>query len=145
MSCVDPPTWPPRRAKARLRSHPGLDTRRRDHGADVGSALVGWPLCHTTSRSEGSLVKSRDKVSVAILGTGMAGCGAIHRLSGESLKPAVFDKATYFGGHTASFSHDGGYTFDEGGHVSFTKNERLKELFARNVKDEFEVVHANIN
>jgi protoporphyrinogen oxidase len=86
-----------------------------------------------------------NKVSVAVLGAGMAGCGAIHRLSGEGLKPVVFEKAAYFGGHTASFSHDGGYTFDEGGHVSFTKNDRLKELFARNVDGEFEIVHANIN
>src|SRR2546428_4462294 len=85
------------------------------------------------------------KVNVAVLGAGMAGCGAIHRLSGEGLEPVVFEKSPYFGGHTASFSHDGGYTFDEGGHVSFTKNERLKELFARNVEDEFEVVHAHIN
>lgn len=85
------------------------------------------------------------RASVAILGTGMAGCGAIHRLTGEGLEPVVFDKATYFGGHTASFSHEGGYTFDEGGHVSFTKNERLKDLFARNVRGEFEVVHASIN
>jgi len=90
-------------------------------------------------------VKQRDKASVAILGTGMAGCGAIHRLKGESLEPTVFDKATYFGGHTASFSHEGGYTFDEGGHVSFTKNERLRDLFARNVGGEFEVVRAHIN
>lgn len=85
------------------------------------------------------------RVSVAVLGTGMAGCGAIHRLSGEGVAPVVFDKATYFGGHTASFSHDGGYTFDEGGHVSFTNNERLKDLFARNVDGKFEVVHARIN
>jgi protoporphyrinogen oxidase len=85
------------------------------------------------------------KAGVAILGTGMAGCGAIHRLSGEGLEPVVFDKATYFGGHTASFAHEGGYVFDEGGHVSFTKNERLMDLFARNVGGEFEVVHASIN
>lgn len=91
------------------------------------------------------VVKQRDKVSVAVLGTGMAGCGAIHRLSGESRKPVVFDKALYFGGHTASFTHEGGYTFDEGGHVSFTKNERLKDLFAKKVGGEFEVVHAYIN
>jgi protoporphyrinogen oxidase len=90
-------------------------------------------------------VTCRDKVSVAILGTGMAGCGAIHRLAGESLEPTVFDKATYFGGHTASFSHAGGYTFDEGGHVSFTKNKRLREVFAQNVGGEFEVVNAHIN
>jgi len=53
--------------------------------------------------------------SVAILGTGMAGCGAIHRLAGEGLEPIVFDKAAYFGGHTASFAHEGCYVFDEGG------------------------------
>jgi protoporphyrinogen oxidase len=84
-------------------------------------------------------------VNVAVLGAGMAGCGAIHRLSGEGLEPVVFEKAPYFGGHTASFSHDGGYTFDEGGHVSFTKNQRLMELFARNVDDQFESVRAHIN
>lgn len=90
-------------------------------------------------------MNTREKLSVAVLGTGMAGCGAIHCLSGEGLKATVFDKTTYFGGHTASFSYDGGYTFDEGGHVSFTKNERLKELFARNVDGEFEVVRAYID
>ena len=86
-----------------------------------------------------------NRISVAVLGTGMAGCGAIHRLSGENVTPVVFDKETYFGGHTASFSHPGGYTFDEGGHVSYTKNERLKELFARNVGGAFEVVHLYVN
>jgi protoporphyrinogen oxidase len=85
------------------------------------------------------------KVPVAILGSGLAGCGAIHRMSAAGFKPTVFDKASYFGGHTASFSYDGGYTFDEGGHVSFTKNKRLQDLFAHNVGGEFEVVRARIN
>jgi protoporphyrinogen oxidase len=82
---------------------------------------------------------------VAILGTGMAGWGAAHRLHEEGLAPVTYDKNDYFGGHTASFRHPSGFIFDEGPHVSFTKHERLKRLFADSVDDKYEVIHARPN
>jgi protoporphyrinogen oxidase len=82
---------------------------------------------------------------VAILGTGMAGWGAVHRLHEEGVPSVTYDKNAYFGGHTASFRHPSGFIFDEGPHVSFTKHERLQKLFADCVDDKYEVIHARPN
>jgi protoporphyrinogen oxidase len=82
---------------------------------------------------------------VAILGTGMAGWGAVHRLHEEGVPSVTYDKNAYFGGHTASFKHPTGFIFDEGPHVSFTKHERLQKLFADCVDDKYEVIHARPN
>ena len=82
---------------------------------------------------------------VAILGTGMAGFGAAHRLHEEGIASITYDKNEYFGGHTASFKHPTGFIFDEGPHVSFTKHERLQKLFADCVDDKYEVIHARPN
>ena len=57
----------------------------------------------------------------------------------------MYDKNAYHGGHTASFKHDTGFIFDEGPHVSFTKHVRLQKLFAENVDQKYEVIHARPN
>ncbi len=75
---------------------------------------------------------------IAILGTGMAGWGAVHRLHEEGISSVTYDKNEYFGGHTASFKHPSGFIFDEGPHVSFTKHERIKKLFADSVDEKYE-------
>jgi protoporphyrinogen oxidase len=82
---------------------------------------------------------------IAILGSGMAGFGAAHRLHQEGLSFALYDKNAYSGGHTASFKHDTGFIFDEGPHVSFTKNERVQKLFAESVDQKYEILHARPN
>lgn len=82
---------------------------------------------------------------VAILGSGMAGWGAAHRLHQEGVPSITYDKNGYHGGHTASFKHASGFIFDEGPHVSFTKHERLQKLFAESVKEKYEVIHARPN
>src|ERR1700678_1280050 len=82
---------------------------------------------------------------VTILGTGMAGWGAIHRLHEEGVASVTYDKNEYFGGHTASFKHPSGFIFDEGPHVSFTKHERIKRLFADSVDGKYEVIQARPN
>jgi len=81
---------------------------------------------------------------IAILGAGMAGLGASHRLRGEGLDSVVFDKRLHFGGHTSSHEWEG-FTFDEGPHVSFTRNERMQKLLADNVGGEYETIHAKMN
>ncbi len=80
-----------------------------------------------------------------ILGTGMAGYGAAHRLREAGAASVLFDKKTHYGGHTASFEYEGGITFDEGPHVSFTKNERLKELFAESIDGQYESRRTKVN
>ncbi len=82
---------------------------------------------------------------ICVLGTGMAGYGAAHRLVEAGLRPVMFDKKSHYGGHTASFRVEGKYTFDEGPHVSFTKHERLQRLFADNIDGQYETLDTRVN
>jgi protoporphyrinogen oxidase len=75
----------------------------------------------------------------------MAGCGAAYRLSAEGIKPVMYDQNSYHGGHTASHKHAGGWTFDEGPHVSFTTDKRIQELFAGNVEGRFETLNTYVD
>lgn len=82
---------------------------------------------------------------IKIIGTGMAGCGAAHRLEEAGIRPVIYDKNSFQGGHTASFSFENQYIFDDGPHISFTENSRVKELLAQSVNSEFERIKANVN
>ena len=75
----------------------------------------------------------------------MAGFGAAYRLHSEGLKPAMYDKNGYYGGHTASFRQKSGFLFDIGPHISFTKDPRIQELFAESVDGKYEAVQVNLN
>ena len=67
-------------------------------------------------------------MKIAILGTGMAGFGASLRLREEQVEVVLYEKNSYYGGHTASHRVDPGFIFDEGPHVSFTKDERIQNI-----------------
>ncbi|MBI3776887.1 MAG: NAD(P)-binding protein [Gammaproteobacteria bacterium] len=82
---------------------------------------------------------------IAILGTGMAGLGAAHRLRSESADVVMFDKHTSYGGVTTSLQLPGGFTFDHGPHVSFTKDERIQQLLADNVEGQYETIQYYVN
>ena len=81
---------------------------------------------------------------IAILGAGMAGLGAAHRLRDEGLDATIYDKKAYPGGHAASFVH-GDFTFDDGPHVSFTKDKRVQELFAQSVGGRYEILQTRVD
>jgi protoporphyrinogen oxidase len=83
--------------------------------------------------------------NIVVLGTGMAGFGAAHRLHSEGITPVMYDKNAYYGGHTASFRSDTGFLFDVGPHISFTKDPRIQELFADSVDQKYETVQINLN
>lgn len=83
--------------------------------------------------------------AIAILGSGMGAVGAAYRLRGEKSPSVMFDKNGYPGGHTATVHHPTGFSFDYGPHVSFTKDERVRELFASAVNGKFEAVQYCIN
>ena len=70
---------------------------------------------------------------VAVLGTGMAGFGAGYTLESAGVPFVCFDRNPYYGGHTWSFRYPSGFVFDEGGHISFTQNARIRDLLAANI------------
>jgi len=83
---------------------------------------------------------------ICILGTGMAGFGAAYALREAGKRPLLFDKRSHIGGHTASYVYEGGkYTFDEGPHVSFTKDERVKKILADAVNGDYEGYATKVN
>lgn len=75
---------------------------------------------------------------IVILGSGMAGFGAANYLAEQGLSARIYDQRPRPGGLTSSFGSGDGFIFDEGVHISFTKSERVKELFARSA-DVYEV------
>jgi protoporphyrinogen oxidase len=83
--------------------------------------------------------------NIVVIGSGMAGFGAAHKLAAEGIVPVMFDKNEYVGGHTASFRNSAGFLFDVGPHISFTKDVRIQELFAESVGQKFETVPIHLN
>ncbi|MBA2631928.1 MAG: FAD-dependent oxidoreductase [Chloroflexi bacterium] len=75
----------------------------------------------------------------------MAGLGAAMRLRNEAVPYLVFDANPYYGGHTASERHEDGFVFDDGPHVSFTRDERIRGLFTQFVEGREHRVPADIN
>jgi protoporphyrinogen oxidase len=85
------------------------------------------------------------KPNIVVLGTGMAGFGAAHRLHAENIAPLMYDKNEYYGGHTTSFRYESGFLFDVGPHISFTKDSRIQDLFADSVDQRFETIQIHLN
>jgi protoporphyrinogen oxidase len=83
---------------------------------------------------------------VCVLGTGMAGFGAAHALREAGRRAILFDKHGHYGGHTSSYVYEGGkFTFDEGPHVSFTKDERVKKVLADAVDGQYRSFPTKVN
>jgi protoporphyrinogen oxidase len=74
----------------------------------------------------------------------MGGFGAAYRFHAEGITPVMYDKNAYHGGHTASFQDDG-FIFDQGPHISFTKDSRIQDLFADSVDQLYETMKINLN
>jgi len=64
--------------------------------------------------------------NIVVLGTGMAGFGAAHRLHAGGITPVMYDKNNYHGGHTASFRYESGFLFDVGPHISVLREKRRR-------------------
>jgi protoporphyrinogen oxidase len=82
--------------------------------------------------------------NIVVVGTGMAGFGAAHRLHQDGINPTMYDKNPYYGGQTASFPH-GEFSFDVGPHISFTKDARIQDLFADSVDHAYETLQISLN
>lgn len=83
--------------------------------------------------------------NIIILGSGMSGLGAAHHFHENGIATRMYDKNDYPGGHTATFVHDSGFIFDDGPHISFSKDPRFQDLFVDNVKGAFENLNAYVN
>ena len=70
----------------------------------------------------------------------MGAFGAWYRLRDEPHDVVLYDKNPYVGGHTYSHVSATGFTFDEGPHVSFTKDERMRGILAEAVDDAYDEV-----
>jgi protoporphyrinogen oxidase len=82
---------------------------------------------------------------IAIIGAGMAGYGTAHRLAEEGIRPVIYEQRDHYGGHTATYRFEAGFTFDEGPHVSFTSDPRMQKLLAEAVDGEYETTVAKVN
>jgi protoporphyrinogen oxidase len=81
----------------------------------------------------------------AILGSGMAGFGAANLLYGQGIRPKLYDLRARPGGLTSSFDLGDGFVFDEGVHISFSKNDRVKKLFAESTEQKYETGNVYCN
>jgi len=75
----------------------------------------------------------------------MAGFGAASFLQGKAIRATVYDKNNYYGGHTASLRDENGFLFDLGPHISFSKDPRIQELFAKYVDQKYEAVQVQLD
>ena len=82
---------------------------------------------------------------VVVLGSGMAALGAAMRLRDAGVPYLVFDASPFYGGHTSSRRHVDGFVFDDGPHVSFTRDERVRRLLTEYVAGQEHTVPAHIN
>lgn len=81
---------------------------------------------------------------IVILGAGMAGFGAAYHLHSEGIKSIIYEKNSYYGGHAASFQHNG-FIFDDGPHISFTQKKHIQNLFLESVNQEINSIQARTN
>jgi protoporphyrinogen oxidase len=71
---------------------------------------------------------------IVILGAGLAGLSSSYHLGHE--RCVVFEQKHHAGGHIHT-EFAGGFTWDEGPHISFTKHQYVKDLFADSVAGEY--------
>ena len=73
---------------------------------------------------------------VIIIGAGPAGLAAAHELIGRGIRPIVLEQANMVGGIARTETYKG-YLFDIGGHRFFTKNNKVNQLWAEILGQDF--------
>lgn len=82
---------------------------------------------------------------VVVLGAGMAGFGAVYALAQRGTRARLYEGREGVGGHTSTHFYSDGFAFDEGPHISFTKNTRIQDLLAKGIGGEYETLRAYVN
>jgi len=75
----------------------------------------------------------------------MAGLGAAHGVKQEGGRLPMFDMNDHPCGHTSSYRDSRGFVFDEGPHISFTKDDRVKAVLADFVDGDYVTFEAKVN
>jgi protoporphyrinogen oxidase len=70
-------------------------------------------------------------MTITILGAGLSGLACSYYIGHSNC--LIFEKNNYVGGHVATHERDGCF-WDEGPHVSFTKNKIVRDLFTATTK-----------
>ncbi len=83
--------------------------------------------------------------NIVILGAGMAGYGAAKKFKDSNVDALIFEKENHYGGHCSSYIFENKWVFDDGPHISFTKHDKVKNLFAQNVNHDFHEFKAKVN
>jgi len=79
------------------------------------------------------------KGHIAILGGGPTGLGAAYRLKELGYTDfTVYERANHLGGLAASFTDENGFTWDVGGHVTFSHYEYFDRLYDLLIGDRFQ-------
>ena len=76
-----------------------------------------------------------------ILGAGLAGLSTSFHIGHDNC--VVYETKPYYGGHISSVERNG-FTWDNGPHISFTKDEYVRRLFAESVDQEFEEFQVSV-
>ena len=79
--------------------------------------------------------------TVTVLGGGISGLATSYFVGHD--KCVIYEADSHYGGHVYS-EEQGGCIWDDGPHVSYTKNEFIQELFSKLVGGQFEEVQAEI-
>jgi protoporphyrinogen oxidase len=79
--------------------------------------------------------------NVTVLGAGISGLAVGYHLGPE--KCLIYEADSHYGGHVYS-EEEGGCMWDDGPHVSYTKNEYIQQLFCDLVGGHFEEVQAEV-
>lgn len=82
---------------------------------------------------------------VVIIGGGMAGLGAAYRCRQENRPAVIFEKNEHPGGHAWSWGSRDGFVFDDGPHISFTKDTRIQQLLAESLEGEYLSFGTHVN
>ena len=82
---------------------------------------------------------------IVVLGSGIAALGADHAFRQHGIRAVLYDQADTPGGHTRTHAYEGGWRFDEGPHVSFTKDQRIIDLLAEAVDGEYQTLDARVD
>src|SRR5580765_4442949 len=79
--------------------------------------------------------------TVTVLGGGISGLAVSYYVGHD--KCTIYEADSHYGGHVYS-EQQGGCVWDDGPHVSYTKNEYIQELFSNLIGGEFEEVQAEV-
>lgn len=86
---------------------------------------------------------AQDASQVVVIGAGLSGLAASSRLASQGFDVRVLERGSRAGGLARS-RRTAGFTFDHGPHVSFTKREDIRALFARAVDGRYHEARAEL-